>query len=58
MTVKIDKTTQVSLSMSENELEKLLNCISSLVTEKIDLKKYEPIFAIKDAIVLKENKFL
>ena len=51
MIVSVDKTTQVTLTMNTDELKQLLDCISELVTEKVDLKKYAPIFTIKDAIV-------
>lgn len=56
MTVQMDKTMQITLTMSESELNDLMKCISELVLEKIDLKKYGPIFAIKDAITLRESR--
>lgn len=51
MLVTVDNTTLITLTMNRSELKELLDSISSLVMEKVDLNKYKSIFATKDAIV-------
>lgn len=60
MLVEVNKISQIVLTVEEDELKNFIDCISGLIMEKIDLNKYEPIFAFKDAIVNAEvnNKFL